>query len=128
MIAFQSARRALLCAIAVQRAVADHAERSPEAPIRVRIGVHTGEALREANDFFGKHVILAARIAGQARGSEILGSSLLKELTESAGDVHFQEPRRVELKGLTGTYAVYPVAWEGATAAAPARAVSAVRS
>ena len=52
-----------------------------------------------------------ARIAGQAEGGEILASSLLKELTASAGDIAFSEGREVELKGLTGSHCVFPVAW-----------------
>ena len=111
MVAFSSARRALNCAIAIQHAFAEHNERA-EQPLRVRIGLHTGEAIRDADDFFGRHVILASRIAGQARGGEILVSSLLKELTASAGDVSFDEGREVELKGLSGTHRVYAVAWE----------------
>ena len=78
----------------------------------MRIGLHTGEAIKEADDFFGKNVILAARIAGQAEGSEILVSSLLKELTESAGDIAFGGGREVELKGLTGRHHVFEVAWQ----------------
>jgi len=35
----------------------------------------------------------------EAKGGEILVSSLLKELTESAGDTAFGEGRQVELKG-----------------------------
>jgi class 3 adenylate cyclase len=46
-----------------------------------------------------KHVNLAARIAGQATGGEILASSLLRELTSSSGDIEFGEPRAVEQKG-----------------------------
>ena len=46
MIAFQSARRALLCAVAVQRALAGYAAENPEEPIRVRIGLHTGETIK----------------------------------------------------------------------------------
>ena len=38
-------------------------DRSAEEPIRVRIGLHTGEVTKEGSDFFGKHVNLAARIA-----------------------------------------------------------------
>ncbi len=84
----------------------------------MRIGLHTGEAIKEADaqtgrdDFYGKNVILAARIAGQAQGGEILVSSLLKELTESAGDIEFGEGREVELKGLAGQHRVFEVAWE----------------
>ena len=45
-------------------------------------------------------------------GGEILVSSLLKELVESAGDLTFGEEREVELKGLPGYYRVYTVDWK----------------
>jgi class 3 adenylate cyclase len=106
MLAFQSARRALECAIAIQRAVA---AAPTDPPIRVRMGLHTGEVLKNQDDFHGKHVVLAARIANQASGGEILISSLLKELTESSGDLHFDSGREVALKGLDGAHHVYSV-------------------
>jgi len=62
--------------------------------------------------FFGKNVILASGIADQASGGEMLLSSLLKELTESAGDIRFREVQEVELKGLAGVNRVYAVDWE----------------
>ena len=65
-----------------------------------------------AEDFYGRHVVLASRIADEAQGGEILVSSLLKELTESAGDIRFGEGREVELKGLSGGQRVFIVAWE----------------
>jgi class 3 adenylate cyclase len=111
MLAFQSARRALQCAIAMQGAFAQRNE-SAEEPVRVRMGLHAGEAIKEANDFYGRHVILASRIANQAQGCQILVSSLLKELTESAGDIRFDEGREVELKGLAGFHRVFAVTWE----------------
>jgi class 3 adenylate cyclase len=114
MLAFGSARSALQCAAEIQRAFAQRNE-SADEPIRVRIGLHTGEAIKEADDFYGKNVILAARIAGQAQGGEILVSSLLKELTESAGDIAFGEGREVELKGLAGPHQVFEVGWEKPT-------------
>jgi class 3 adenylate cyclase len=110
MIASQSARRALRCAIGVQQDLTRDNENAAE-PINVRMGLHTGEVLKDADDFFGKHVILASRIAGKARGGEILVSSLLKELTESSGEFNFGEPRDVELKGLSGTFRIYDVLW-----------------
>jgi class 3 adenylate cyclase len=78
----------------------------------VRIGLHTGEAIKEADDFHGKNVILAARIAGQAQGGQILVSSLLKELTESAGEFQFAQGRELGLKGLAGLTRVYHVVWQ----------------
>jgi class 3 adenylate cyclase len=115
MLAFQSARTALGCAVEMQRALAERNDGAGE-PIKVRIGLHTGEAIKEGDpdgqvDFFGKNVILAARIASQAQGGQILVSSLLKELTESAGDVQFGEGREVELKGLAGSHRVFEVVW-----------------
>jgi len=134
MLAFQSARRALECAIAIQRAFdawnrgvgagfkparvgAHHDAPLPDGapadvePILVRIGLHTGEAIKEGDDFFGKHVNLAARVAAQAKGGEIIVSSLLKELTDSAGEFAFADRREVELRGLAGSHRVFRVEW-----------------
>jgi len=107
MVAFSSARQALLCAIAIQKALSG---RGGE-PVRVRMGLHTGEAIKDADDFFGRNVIFAARIADQAEGGEILVSSLVKELTESGGEFEFENGREVALKGLSGTGKVYSVGY-----------------
>ena len=109
MIAFPSARRAIECARAIQDAIARDLGDHPDGPIRVRIGLHTGEAIREEADFYGKNVVVAARIADAARGGEILASAVVKQLTESAGDVRFENAREVELAGLAGTHAVYKI-------------------
>jgi len=111
MVAFSSARRALLCAVAVQQGVSAYNEDHAESALRVRIGLHTGEAIKEADDFFGRNVTMAARIAGHARGGEILASSLVRALAESSGEVRFGSERAVSLKGLTGTHHVVEVEW-----------------
>jgi len=71
------------------------------------MGVHTGEAIQCDGDFYGRSVILAARIADRAHGGEILVSSLVKELIEPAGDVVIREAEEVELKGLDGRQRLY---------------------
>jgi class 3 adenylate cyclase len=109
MIAFPSARRAIQCARAIQTAIANDLGKHPDGPIRVRIGLHTGEAIREESDFYGRNVVVAARIAAQALGGEILASGVVKQLSESAGDVEFEAAREVELAGLRGTHTVYRV-------------------
>ena len=109
MVAFGSARRAVLCAIGIQQGISRYSAAHPQHPVRVRIGLHAGEPVREGNDFYGKSVILASRIAGEASGGEILASALLRELTESAGDIQFEAARYVTLTGLAGTHQVYPV-------------------
>ncbi len=73
MLAFSSARRAVSCAKSIQREVAS-AFADGAAPVRVRIGVHTGDALHEADQFFGTTVHYAARVAGHALAGEILVS------------------------------------------------------
>jgi class 3 adenylate cyclase len=110
MVAFPSARRAILCARSIQEAIARDLGDHPDGPVRVRIGLHTGEAIREESDFYGKNVVVAARIADEASGGEILASAVVKQLTESAGDIHFEEGREVELAGLAGTHLLYRVA------------------
>jgi class 3 adenylate cyclase len=76
----------------------------------VRIGLHAGEAIKEGDDFYGKNVIVASRVAGKAAGGEILVSSLLRSLVESSvGAAMFGEPRELELKGLAGIHTVYAV-------------------
>src|SRR5438093_6848640 len=111
MIAFAGARRALGCAVAIQRAMAAYDEHA-EAPVRLRIGLHTGEATREGYDFFGRSVIVAARIAAAARGGEILVSSLVRELTGGAKEFAFDGGRELELKGLSGLQRAFAVEWE----------------
>ena len=113
ILAFQSGRAGINCAISIQRSLAERNDSTAE-PIHVRIGLHTGEVIKEGDDFFGKHVILAARIAGQASGGEVLVSSLLRELTASGGDIEFGELKSVELKGLTGVQEMFPVSWRSA--------------
>ncbi|HKB52231.1 MAG TPA: adenylate/guanylate cyclase domain-containing protein [Solirubrobacterales bacterium] len=119
MIAYPSARRGLECAIDMQRNLAGANGGDLTEPLRVRIGLHTGEAIREGDDFYGRSVTLAARIADEAEGGEILASSLVRELAASGGDIFFEEAGEVRLKGLRGTQRIYRVPWEQPGSASP---------
>jgi len=108
MLAFSSARRAVSCAKSIQREVLDaFAVQTP--PVRVRIGVHTGDALQEADRFFGTTVHYAARVAGNALGGEILVSSVVHDLVAGGLDMTFLEEREVHLKGLDGLHRLFAV-------------------
>jgi class 3 adenylate cyclase len=109
MLAFSSARRAVACAKAIQGEIAAaFVDASP--PVSVRIGVHTGDALHEADHFFGTTVNYAARVAGHALGGEVLVSNLVHELVATPGtDVRFRDSRDAELKGLDGTHRLFAV-------------------
>jgi class 3 adenylate cyclase len=79
MLAFQSVREGLRCAIGIQRAFAKR-NASAKDVIRVRIGMHKGELVKEGDDFFGRHVNFAARVASRAIWLErSLVSSLLRD-------------------------------------------------
>jgi class 3 adenylate cyclase len=112
MVAFAGASRALRCAIAIQRAFADYCRKRPDEPIQVHIGLNTGEVLKDGDDFLGRTVILASRIAGEARSGEILTSSVVKALADGSGEFMFDVPREVALKGVSQPQTVYPVVWQ----------------
>jgi class 3 adenylate cyclase len=113
MLAFPDPGDAVACAVAIQRALVA-AEATDEERIRVRMGLHTGEAIAEEGDFFGRSVILAARIAAQACGGEILVSEALREA--AAERFEFDSGRDLELKGLAGTHTVYRTEWSAESA------------
>lgn len=111
MLSFPGARRALDCMMAVQRDLTEQSSSHPERAVRIRVGMHTGEVLADADgDLFGQHVVVAARVANLATGGEILVSSLTKEIIASRGDIAFEPGREVHLKGI-GDAVVYPMDW-----------------
>ena len=115
LVVFPSARRAILAAIDVQRAVSscdDH----PDAPLRLRVGLHTGEIVDMDGDVLGQNVIVAVRIADSARPGEIVVSGLTRDLTVSGGDISFDAGAEVDLKGLSQPWRVHRVAWSPASA------------
>jgi adenylate cyclase len=111
MWAFPSARSAVLCSMEIMRALEMHARSRPNDALRVRIGMHTSEAIDDDRELLGRPEGLAARIANQAAGGEILVSSLVREIVESTGDVAFGASREVELRGMAGEYLLHPVLW-----------------
>jgi class 3 adenylate cyclase/tetratricopeptide (TPR) repeat protein len=107
MVAFAQPRRALACAVAIQRAITQI-----KPTIRLRIGLHAGETLYQDDDVFGRHVVIAARVAALAGGGEILVTALIRELAEGATGLHFGARREHSLKGLSGTHSVFPLHWD----------------
>lgn len=61
--------------------------------VRARVGLYAGEAVKENDELFGKNVILASGVARQAKGGEILVSSLLRSPTRRTDASIFSEPR-----------------------------------
>ena len=82
----------------------------------MRIGIHTGEAIHRQGDFFGRSVVLAARIASHAQGGDILVSSLARDLVAERGDIQLRDAGETEFKGLEGHHRLFEVSWTEATA------------
>jgi adenylate cyclase len=111
MIAFADAGQAVLCGVDVQRALLENADRWEG--IRVRIGIHMGTSVRRGADLFGRNVAMAARIAGQANGGEILVSESVREAIDGLPNIELCTPREVELRGLQGSHNLYAVKVSG---------------
>lgn len=108
MVAFARPEEAVDCSIAIQHALASQAKRLTSNAIRVRIGIHMGKSVRRGDDLFGRNVAMAARVAAQADGGEVLISEPVRDAV--ADHVEVGTPRDVELKGFRGTHRLYPVA------------------
>jgi class 3 adenylate cyclase/tetratricopeptide (TPR) repeat protein len=125
MVAFDSARRAVECAVGVQRALHNYNRRHPVDPVKVRIGLHTGEAIRDGHDLFGTSVDAAARIMGRADGEQILVSDILKAVLGASKDFGFKNPKRVGLKGFAERWRLWEVAWRSEAEAVASEAAGA---
>ena len=102
---FKTPEAALACAVAIQRELAEHRRAHGFAP-QVRIGVHTSDATKVGNNFTGKGVHEAARIAALADGGEILASRQTMIPRYAAS-----EPRLVTLKGIAEPMEIVSVRW-----------------
>jgi class 3 adenylate cyclase len=108
-LAFPQARAGLEAAVAIQRALADHRRKAGFAP-KVRIGVQLADAVLDSGRYSGVGVHAAARIATSAGADEILaGTATLR----AAGELfEHEEPRTLQLKGLSEPVPVATVRWQ----------------
>lgn len=111
MIAFRDPPDAVRAGIAIQDAIGDGGDRRlRRTPIRVRVGIHCGTAIERDGDLFGKNVAMAARVAAQASGGEILVSDEIRTALRDADDIVLVDVRETELKGLPGIHRLWAVA------------------
>jgi adenylate cyclase len=108
MLAFESARAAVRAAVEIQRACGAE-------PYAVRIGIHTGEVIRTADDLLGLTVNKAARVAAAAAAGGIMISSTTRDLIGQMEGVQIGEPKIVLLKGLSDAHQIIPVEWKEPT-------------
>ncbi len=108
MASFVSVTRAVECAIALQKAFAEH---EGEA-LLVRVGLNAGEPIEEDGDLFGSTVILASRIAAKAEGGEILVADTVRGLSSGKGFL-FADRGEFVAKGFEEPVRIYEVSWRG---------------
>ncbi len=109
MLAFRDPADALGFAVAFQRSLAGHDWPEDVGALHVRMGVHRGEVIREADDFFGRTVIVGARVASAAVGGEVLVTDDVRTVTQD--QFGFGEVRKLALKGLSDPYPAAPLDW-----------------
>src|SRR5215218_2780525 len=99
---FVSASNAVAAALAIQRAFAAENWPTPR-PIKVRIGIHTGEAELRDGDYYGSAVNRCARLRGIGHGGQILLSEATVALLRDGmpSGVRLLDLGRHRLKDLT---------------------------
>jgi class 3 adenylate cyclase len=97
--AFDSARRAVRCAVAIRTAVAD-------LGISIRAGVHTGEVEFVGDNARGLAVHMAARVMALAGPGEVAVSATAMQLSAGA-DLQYESLGPHELKGIDGTHEIF---------------------
>lgn len=118
---FASALDAVSAAAAGQRSLqANHG--ADEGRIRVRMGIHTGEASLVGRDYIGLDVHRGARVAGAAHGGQVLISDTTKGLVEQGlpDGLGIKDLGRHRLKDLARPEHLYQITIEGLPLAFPA--------
>ncbi|MGI8927182.1 MAG: adenylate/guanylate cyclase domain-containing protein, partial [Tepidiformaceae bacterium] len=111
MAVFASPEAGVRCALAIQAAF--QVPREVLTDVRVRIGIHTGQAVRDQGDFFGREVNYAARVANAAIGGEVVVSEAVRERILGAAGLLISPPSDVEFKGFSGEQPVFRVVAAG---------------
>jgi class 3 adenylate cyclase/tetratricopeptide (TPR) repeat protein len=115
---FVSTRRALACAVAIQRALDGFNRTRTGAALRVRIGLNTGEVAAQDGQLSGEAVHAASRVCAAAMGSQILISDVTRQLAGTIPDISFLDAGEHDLKGFPHPWRLWEVIWVRESAAA----------
>jgi predicted ATPase/class 3 adenylate cyclase/Tfp pilus assembly protein PilF len=96
---FPSARNALYAAVELQARFREHMEVDPALPLKVGIGVDTGEAVPVEGGYRGLALNLAARLCSLAGPGEVYGSEGVVQRAQKLEGLAYVERGRVSLKG-----------------------------
>jgi class 3 adenylate cyclase/catechol 2,3-dioxygenase-like lactoylglutathione lyase family enzyme len=112
-VAFGRARDAALAAAEAQRALAAH-DWPDDCPIRVRMGLHTGEAAVLDDRYLGVAVHRAARVCEAGHGGQILLSQSTAAVLEDEADrIQVRELGRHQLRGFERPEEIFQLVVDG---------------
>ena len=95
MVAFAQPDQAVRCSLDIQRSL----RREPNS-FRVRIGIHMGKSVRRGDDLFGRNVAMAARVASEADGGEVLVSEVVRDALIDLDGFEFDDGREFRAEGV----------------------------
>jgi adenylate cyclase len=81
-------------------------------PMRVRVGFHFGPVLEDKNDFFGDGVNVAARLAGLAKGGQVLTSAATVEAMPAWQRRNLRSLSDFTVKGKQESLDLFELMWE----------------
>ncbi|MCP3922674.1 MAG: adenylate/guanylate cyclase domain-containing protein [Desulfobacterales bacterium] len=110
MAQFSKPKHALKAGIAMQQALERERNENESFNLRVRIGIHSGDAIVEHNDVFGDVVNVAARVEAKATGSEVLISESAYEKLNEKNFILTKKTKFVP-KGKKKSIQVYKCNW-----------------
>src|SRR5215470_7128112 len=118
MLSFTSAADGIACAVAMQQATDGATRRAQRDPLRIRIGISSGEATHEERDLYGPPVVEASRLCAAAAAGQILVSDVVRLLARGRGHT-FTSVGELTLKGLPEPVPASEIGWEPVGAAVP---------
>jgi Adenylate and Guanylate cyclase catalytic domain len=122
LVVFESARQAIRAATDLQKQFAEETRSDPDLPLRVGIGIDSGEAIAlEDGSFRGAALNVAARLCSIAHGGEVLITDGTSHLAGRLPGVTYIDRGRVHLKGIEDPVHVVRAAPEEEKQEAPSR-------
>ena len=75
--------------------------------IHIRLGIHSGEAIREEGDLFGNDINITSRIEGISQPDSIFISDVVLQNVKSASDYYSRKIDNVKLKNIHSPQTVH---------------------
>ncbi|MGH2500666.1 MAG: AAA family ATPase, partial [Candidatus Limnocylindria bacterium] len=115
-VVFREPSRAVRCALGIARRVAAHDRRNGggDPPIRVGIGINTGEAVVHDEGYVGSAVIVAQRLTARAAAGQILVTDTVRSLIRTSGLAPTRDLGAWIFKGVSEPVRVHEVDSRGA--------------